>query len=243
MRLTHVDRRAWRVGFLPQPWEWSDWRWAGPDGRFNGRWDPLDHGLYRTVYAGDTLLSCLVELLAPHRPDPYLMADMDAILEDAEDEELHPTAPAGHLDIGQWLVNRTAGSARLQGRFVDITAAETVADLHPLFKGRALAYNLKDFDAAALKNAENRLLTQEVSQHLWTRRNPDGSDFCDGIQFRSRHGDDLLLWAVYERDSDGQVSTHITDMESAALAAETPELRSAMDLLGLTRYCARRRQA
>lgn len=104
-----------------------------------------------------------------------------------------------------------------------------------LFKGRALAYNLKDFDAAALKNAEHRLLTQDVSQHLWTRRNPDGSDFCDGIQFRSRHGDDLLLWAVYERDTDGQTSSHVTDIEPLELTADTPELQTALALLGLTR--------
>ena len=234
MKFSELDQRVWRVGFLPQPWEWSDWRWAGPDGRFNGRWDPLDHGLYRTVYAADSLLACLVELLAPHRPDPYLVAEIDDIVEDDSDAEQHPSARPGELDVDQWLVNRVAGTARLTGRFVDITAAETVAALHPLFKGKALAYNLKDFDAAALKNAENRLLTQEVSQFLWTRRNADGTDFCDGIQFRSRHGDDLLLWAVYERDTDGQTSAHITGVELADLRSSSPELRATLSLLGLS---------
>lgn len=235
MRFTDIDRRTWRVGFLPQPWEWSDWRWAGADGRFNGRWDPLDHGLYRTVYTGDTLLACLVELLAPHRPDPYLSADIDRIIEDDADTQLHPTVAPGELDIDQWLINRVAGSARLSGRFVDVTAAETVAALHPLFKGRALAYNLQDFDAAALKNAENRILTQEVAQYLWTQKNPDGTDLCDGIQFRSRHGDDLLLWAVFERDTDNQISSCITDIEITALTEQAPELQTAFTMLGLTR--------
>lgn len=234
MKFADLDQRAWRVGFLPQPWEWSDWRWAGPDGRFNGRWDPLDHGLYRTVYAAESLLACLVELLAPHRPDPYLVAEIEAIEEDESDAEQFPSVRPGELDVDQWLVNRIAGSARLAGRFVDITSAETVAGLHPLFKGKALAYNLKDFDAAALKNAENRLLTQEVAQYLWTRKNPDGSDYCDGIQFRSRHGDDLLLWAIFERDTDGQISAHVTDIEVVNLSSDTPELRAALSLLGLT---------
>ncbi|WP_461171156.1 RES domain-containing protein [Arthrobacter sp. Z1-15] len=234
MKFAELDQRVWRVGFLPQPWEWSDWRWAGPDGRFNGRWDPLDHGLYRTVYAADSLLACLVELLAPHRPDPYLVAEIDDIVEDDADAEQFPSARPGELDLDQWLVNRVAGTARLTGRYVDITAAETVAALHPLFKGKALAYNLKNFDAAALKNAENRLLTQEVSQFLWTRKNPDGTDFCDGIQFRSRHGDNLLLWAVYERDTDGQTSAHITGIELEDLNSNTPELRAALSLLGLS---------
>lgn len=234
MRFSDIDRRAWRVGFLPQPWEWSDWRWAGADGRFNGRWDPLDHGLYRTVYTGDTLLACLVELLAPHRPDPYLVADIDRIIEDDTDVQLHPTVAPGELDIDQWLINRTAGSARLTGRFVDITATETVAALHPLFKGRALAYNLQDFDAAALKNAENRVLTQEVAQYLWTKKSSEGTDLCDGIQFRSRHGDDLLLWAVFERDTDGQISSHVTDIVVTELTKQTPELQTALNMLGLT---------
>ena len=240
MKFADLDRRVWRVGFSPQPWEWSDWRWAGADGRFNGRWDPLDHGLYRTVYAGESLLACLVELLAPHRPDRYLLEDMDKIVEDDEDAQNHPTVSPGELDLNQWLAGRVAASAHLVGRFVDITAAETVLSLHPRFKGRALAYNLKDFDAAALKSAEQRLLTQEVSQYLWTLKNLDGTDFCDGIQFRSRHGDDLLLWAIYERDTDNQISSHVSDIQFAELTTETPELRKAMALLGLTELGERR---
>lgn len=233
MMFAHLDRRVWRIGFLPQPWEWSDWRWAGADGRFNGRWDPLDQGLFRTVYAGDSLLACLVELLAPYRPDPYLAAEINQITDDDSDAGAFPTVASGELDINQWLIHRVAGSAHLSARFVDITAAEAVAALHPAFKGKALAYNLKDFDAAALKNAENRLLTQEVSQYLWIRKNPDGSDFCDGIQFRSRHGDDLLLWAIYERDTDGQISARLSQIELTELTSATPELQSALDMLGL----------
>jgi hypothetical protein len=240
MKFADLDRRVWRIGFSPQPWEWSDWRWAGADGRFNGRWDPLDHGLYRTVYAGESLLACLVELLAPHRPDRYLLEDMDKIVEDDEDAQNHPTVPPGELDLNQWLAGRVAASAHIVGRFVDITASETVLSLHPRFKGRALAYNLKDFDAAALKSAEQRLLTQEVSQYLWTLKNPDGTDFCDGIQFRSRHGDDLLLWAIYERDTDNQISSHVSDIQFAELTTETPELRKAMALLGLVELGERR---
>jgi len=240
MKFAELDRRVWRVGFPPQPWEWSDWRWAGADGRFNGRWDPLDHGLYRTVYAGESLLACLVELLAPHRPDLYLLQDMEDIVEDEDDRQDHPTVSPGELDLNQWLAHRVAASAHLTGRFIDITAAETVLALHPRFKARALAYNLQDFDAAALKSAEQRLLTQEVSQYLWTLKYPDGTDFCEGIQFRSRHGDDLLLWAIYERDTDNEISSRITDIQVTDLDMGSPELRKAMALLGLTGLGERR---
>jgi hypothetical protein len=59
-----------------------------------------------------------------------------------------------------WRTNRVAASGRLAGRFIDITASETVLALHPRFKARALAYDLQYFDAAASKSGEHRLLTQ-----------------------------------------------------------------------------------
>ncbi|WAP53110.1 hypothetical protein OL239_08620 [Arthrobacter sp. ATA002] len=153
MKFAELDQRVWRVGFLPQPSEWSGWRWAGPDGRFNSRWDPLDHGLYRTVYAADSLSACLVELLAPHRPDPYLVAEIDDIVEDDSDAEQFLSASPGELEIDQWL-------------------------------------------PTALTSATES-------------------------QFRSRHGDDLLLRAVYERDTDGQTSAHITGIELEDLSSDT----------------------
>ena len=85
MILRDISQRVWRVGYRPEPWEWADWRWAGAGGRFAGRWDALDGGLYRTVYAGDTLHACLIELLAPLRPDPRLVPAMDEIEVDEQD--------------------------------------------------------------------------------------------------------------------------------------------------------------
>ncbi|UNK47837.1 hypothetical protein [Arthrobacter sulfonylureivorans] len=72
-----------------------------------------------------------------------------------------------------------------------------------------------------------------MSQYLWTLKYPDGTDFCDGIRFRSRHGDDLLLWAIYERDTDNELSSRITDIQVTDLDLGSPELRKVMALLGL----------
>ena len=224
---------AWRIGFFPQPWEWTDWRWAGADGRFNGRWDPLDHGLYRTVYAGESLLGCYVELLAQYRPDQYLYAEMEEIEEDEKDAENFPSIQTGTLDIQDWLTNRMASKALLTGEFIDVTALKTVQWLRPRFNARALAYGLKDFDVSVLKNADQRLLTQEVSQYLWMGKNPDGTDLCDGIQFRSRHGDDLVLWAIFERENDGQISSHIDDIKPYELQPDDKNLLEAIKILGI----------
>lgn len=173
-------------------------------------------------------------MLASHRPDETLAADSAHIVEDAEDAEQFPSVAPGELAINEWLRDRIAGTAHLRGRFVDITAAETVAYLHPQFKPRARTYGLKYFDAAALKSADNRSLTQEVAQTLWARRSSGGANLCDGIQFRSRHGDDLLLWAIFERESDGQISSRLSGIETLELEADTPELVTAMALLGIT---------
>lgn len=72
--------------------------------------------------------------------------------------------------------------------------------------------------------------TQKVAQYLWTRKNPDGTDLCDAPRFRSRHGDDLLRWAVFEPDTDTQNSYRITDITE--LPGQTPEPETAFAMLG-----------
>ena len=85
-----------------------------------------------------------------------------------------------------------AGSAHLTGRFCVVTAFETIAALRPRFAGIATGgLGLADFDAAALTDGRPRLLTQAVSPHLWEMRQKDGAVRCDGVEFLSRHGDDL----------------------------------------------------
>ena len=109
----HAPGEVYRVGFPPDPWAWSGWEYARNDGRFGGRWDDAN-GEFRTVYAGTTLLGCLLEVLAPLRPDPRLAAELDDIAEDAEDAREHPTVAAGRLSRS-WLTRRQASRAHLSG--------------------------------------------------------------------------------------------------------------------------------
>ncbi|WP_180536420.1 RES domain-containing protein [Micrococcus luteus] len=222
------------MGYPPDPWQWADWKWAAPEGRFQGRWDALDGGLYRTLYVGGSLFACLVELLAPLRPDPVLAERLGEITVEPEDAAQAPTEEPGVIDVDDWTARRRAGSAHLTGRFCVVTAFETIAALRPRFAGIATGvHGLADFDAAALKDARPRLLTQAVSQHLWEMRQKDGADLCDGVEFLSRHGDDLPLWAVFERPGDGEISPHLTDTAEHALTRDTPDLVRAFELHGL----------
>lgn len=58
-----VGSPVWRVGRAPDPWAWVDRQFAG-----HNRWDDIN-GVFRTIYAGDTLFTCFVEVLAYARPD------------------------------------------------------------------------------------------------------------------------------------------------------------------------------
>lgn len=223
-----ADQRLWRVGFRPEPWAWSDWKYATEGGRFNGRWDDI-HGQFRTVYAGDSLFACLIEVLAKYRVDAPLAAALDQIFEDPADTEEYPARPPAFVSY-RWLEDRCASSATVHGSFCVVTATGTIAALRPRFAQLAHQLGVTDFDAAALKDSSPRDLTRSVASWLYQLTDPT----VDGIQFRSRHGDDLPLWAIFERPStDADVSPLLADIVSASLTPETAELMEAFAILGL----------
>ncbi|MDP9886077.1 hypothetical protein J2W21_003602 [Sinomonas atrocyanea] len=220
-----ADARVWRIGFRPEPWAWSGWEWA-TDGRFPGRWDDL-HGNFRTLYAGSTLHACLLEVLAGFRRDARLAAELDEIVEDDEDAVLHPTVAPGEVPR-EWLDARTATSAELSGTYCAVTDSRTVAVLYPHFIGLALTLGLADFDAAALKDARPRQLTQAVA--AWLYETTD----VDGVTFSSRHGDDLRLWALFERPGDPPVSPMLAGIRPEELDPDSAAVKEAFQTLGLT---------
>ncbi|WP_241385527.1 hypothetical protein [Rhodococcus sp. CH91] len=54
-----------------------------------------------------------------------------------------------------------------------------------------------------------------------------------GIQFASRHGDGLVLWALHERPGDGPVSKNITVLDYGAVEERDPDLIEATRLHNL----------
>ena len=215
---------VWRVGYRPEPLAWSGWEHA-TDGRFHGRWDD-PNGSFRTLYLGESLLACLLEVLAFARKDKHLAAALTEIDEDPQDARAYPTTTPGTLDQA-WLEPRCAASAVLSGRYCRVSAAETVAALYPRFVGDALDAGYDDFDAGLLKNAGARSITQSVSAHLYLQEG------IDGIQFASRHGDELDLWCLYEQPHDSRISSHLLKLEEFDLSPDTPQLQQALTMLGL----------
>lgn len=127
---------------------------------------------------------------------------------------------------------RVITSAYVSGVYCDVTAADTIAALRPRMLHVAKSFNLPDFDAAALKLAEPRALTQHVASHIYQLRHRDG-DLFDGVRFASRHGDELPMWAIFERPGDHPFSRRLSIQSEDAFAIADPELRRAMALHNL----------
>jgi hypothetical protein len=165
-------------------------------------------------------------MLADFRPDPLVVVGLAGIVDDDPDGASVPTVAAGTVDRS-WLEPRVAACGRLTGWFADITSAGSLAALHPLLVGQALQLGFQDFDAATLKDSRSRPLTQQLASHLYT------STPLSGVKFRSRHGDDMILWAVFERPGDGPITPCISQIEHHALRMDHPDIANAMRMLGL----------
>jgi hypothetical protein len=222
---------VWRVGYGPEPWAWTDWVHA-TNGHFDSRWDALD-GAYRTIYAGSTLFTCLVEVLARFRVDTVMAAQMGDIIEDEADRALHATAPAGVVDPA-WFAVRRAGQATLHGTYCDVTQSKTISTLRPDFIRDARKAGLDDFDASALQNSQPRELTQQVGRAIYRMSDSEGNPSFDGIHFRSRHGNELELWAIFERSDDGSHSSRLEHIEVEYLDMRSSAVQSALALHKLT---------
>lgn len=199
----------YRIGRIPEPWAWTDWEYAGDQ-----RWDDAGSD-FRTVYAAESAFACLVEVLAHFRPDPALVSELGVIRVDAEDVDQFPTRPPGEVPIS-WVDTRRLSTAIVTGTYCDVTAAVTIAALRPIFLPLSTALGLPDFDAAAIKTARPREMTQAMATWLYARAAPEGG-LWDGVAFASRHGDDLRMWAIFERPGDRPISRKLAILTESAV--------------------------
>ena len=78
-----------------------------------------------------------------------------------------------------------------------------------------------DFDVSVLKDGGTRALTQGGSTYIYEHTD------LSGLRFASRHGDELLMWAIFERADDPAVSPQLSNIEEFPLERDTPELLEA----------------
>lgn len=215
-----------RVGFEPEPWAWTPWQYA-EHGRFSGRWDD-PNGVWRSIYVAESRLACYLEVLAFARPDPQLQDELAGIDEAPEDRVDHSTLPGGLLP-DSWRWPRRVGSARLTGWYAVPGDKQSLPTLRACFLALAIKLRVPDVDAAAIRLAEPRGFTQAIAAWLYDQSAPDGAPLA-GVQFTSRHGDGLTLWAVLERPGDEEVSAQLREPQSEPVDKDDPDLREAMRL-------------
>lgn len=213
------DGLLYRLGRQPDPWAWPDWAYAGPDGTFGNRYDDPEAS-YRVLYASSQRMGAFLETLARFRPDLAVLAELEQI--DGDDEP-----PAGVPRT--WLDGRRIGEAALQGRFVDVGDARALATLRAALAASAIHYGLDEIDAGTIRLSAPRAFTQSVSRFVYDQRDDRGS--FAGIRYRSRLGDELVNWAVFEPAPDAP-SPFLTTA-SAMIQADDADLVAALNLLGL----------
>lgn len=219
-----VERRVHRVAHGPDPWVWTPWQYAP----FGGRWDDPD-SQYRVLYLGASRYGCYLEVLAQFRPDPKVLALYEALAPDDADQG-YPTVPQGVVPA-EWLDGRIVGSAAMIGMFVPVGTADVLAWLRRHVAGLLIAHRIPDLDGAAIRSAD-RAFTQDLSRWLYAWSGHGGP--FDGVEFESRHGNRLEMWAVFERDGDAETSHLLTDTRHGPINRDDRDLQRALAVHGLT---------
>lgn len=221
---------VWPVGHAPDPWAWTSWDYADDEGLFGGRWDD-QLGEFRTIYTANSLLGCLLELLAHFRPCRELLVELDQIEDDDGSIGNQPEAPEGAVGH-TWLEGRVYGSALQRGRYCFITHSRSIATLITRYPLHEHGLTPADVDTALLKDAGNRLLTRNIARWVYDRN--DGTSPIDGIRFNSRHGDEIRVWAVFERAGDPPRPQLVEPSdETSGIGSDLPELLEAFTRFGL----------
>lgn len=213
------DGPLYRLSRRPDPWAWPDWSYAGPDGTFGNRYDDPDAS-YRVLYASSERIGTFLETLSRFRPDLEVLAALEQI--DGDDEP-----PAGVPRA--WLDTRMIGEATLERRFVDVGDTRSLATLRKALAASAIHHGLDDIDAATIRMRAPRAFTQRMSRFVYEERDDRGS--FAGIHYRSRLGDEIVNWAVFEPAPDAPSVFLATASE--AIKADDADLIAALDLLRL----------
>jgi hypothetical protein len=226
LTITGDPGRVWHVGFEPDPWAWAPWKYATDEGRFDGRWDD-QAAAFRTLYTSDSLEGCLLELLARFRPSNVVLEALAAVVDDDGTGTTYPDAPARRIGH-RWLEGRRYGNANLVGRYCFVTHSRSIGVLQTTFPFARHGIAARDVDTALLKDSYDRNLTRSIARWLY-ELSDDNGPLVDGIEFRSRHGDEIHLWAVFERPDDGDRSRHLHPApDERPLTDDVPELIAAL---------------
>ncbi len=152
-----------RVGRIPDPLTPPDWRFASPDGTFDGRFDDPrgrhrvpSRDRYRVLYVASQPAGAYGETVARFRPSVRTLSQAGGA---------NPFWRAGHGVIPRdWRVARRIGATVIfvTRPLVDLAHPETMQALRPMLAPMAARLRLADIDLSAVTGPQ-RELTQEAA--------------------------------------------------------------------------------
>ena len=214
------EKPLYRVARPPDAWAWPDWSYAGPEGTVGNRYDDPEVS-YRVLYASSQRIGAFVETLARFRPDLEVLAELQEI--EGDDEPLAGVPRT-------WLERRLVGEATVQGRFVDVGDARSLATLRSELAASAIHFGLDEIDAATIRLRAPRAFTQTMSRFVYEQRDEQGS--FAGIRYGSRLGDQFVNWATFEPAPDAP--SPFLSTSSGPVEADDPDFKAALETLGLS---------
>jgi hypothetical protein len=158
-------------------------------------------------------IGCFLETLARYRPDMALYAELQQIT--GENDFISPGVVPR-----EWFQKRVMGSANAHGTFADIGASDWISTLRRKLAPLLINLGIPDFDASVLQRSGPRLLTQNVSEIVY-------SEGLDGIRYLSKYGHDIENWALFE-------PAQLTGATAAGIRTADPDLLAAMRMFHLT---------
>lgn len=133
---------------------------------------------------------------------------------------------SGTLDR-RWCDIRLFCTAWLTGDFALPSHHETLPTLREKFLVTARDFGIHDVDAATVRMSAPRELTQSMSAWLYQIVGPGGQRI-NGVQYLSKHGDDVVLWAIYERGTGDSPPELTARTAPVPIASDDEALTEAM---------------
>jgi hypothetical protein len=211
LAIARPDDWIYRVAREPDPWRWPDWNYAHEDHTFGNRFDD-PRGEYRVLYASSRREGAFAETLARFRVDLHVAAELQAIDGDPEDDACGEPLAGGVVPM-EWIETRLLGTARHAGAFVDLGHSDSLAHLRTALADRVLHHGLDELDAGAIRGRAPRRFTQEISRYLFEHGRDERDAPIAGVRYRSRLGDDLVNWAIFEPNEPSEAKSEPIDRD------------------------------
>jgi hypothetical protein len=196
-------------------------------GRFD---DP--HGQFRTLYCCTSPEGALGEKIAAFVFNPSVARRIETFLQSEPDagagpETLHPSLDGETVESFKWLL--AWAPAKPEAKFIDLWHWKTCAALLPAVTQLLRRFRLRiPLDVRALSD-ERRGFTRRLAGILRAAAtDSDGELHASGIRYISRLPPRWECWALWE-----PLSLNVDHADIKPVAIDTPELRTAADMLGV----------